>query len=420
LRKKVPVKRVRRKARREPVPIMLFLAAGVIVLLASITWARGTILPFLVRTQVVDSGSMEKCFESEAVVVRKESVYVAGISGKIHILAQEGERVRTGQPVVEVSNPHARKAAEDRLAEIDSKVAAFERENMTRYESLRRQVANCDSSVTGLARTVQNAYSLQDASALASAESDLSATLQKRAAALAEIESLDGVRKDLQAERDGVEALLGRAVTVIESQSPGIVSFKFGGCEKEFSTSRLNDVSARSVFMAKPSPMAVENGSEAKAGDPIFRIIQADEWYIAAAFPSNKAPELGGSGIRIRLAETGDKSYNVRIARLDTGPPGGHALMVLQAESLPDDLLALRKTRATIVTKSTQGIIAPKAALTTRGGKTGVFVVYKTMAQFKPVQLKDQDGDKVVIEGIFPGTEVVTNPWLVKEGRRVK
>ncbi|MGE5484973.1 MAG: HlyD family efflux transporter periplasmic adaptor subunit [Ignavibacteriales bacterium] len=420
MKKRVAVKRVRRRTRREPAPLALFLAGATIVLLGSITWARGTILPLLVRTRVVDSGAIEKSFEAEAVLIRKESVYVAGISGKIHLLVQEGERVRTGSPVVEISNPQARKAAEERLAEIDARVAEFERDNRARYESLRGQAGQYESSVTALARSAQNAYSLQDTAGVAAAEADLSSALEKRATALAEIEALDSAKSDLESERDGVKALLSRAVTVMESQSPGIVSFSLSGCEKEFSTSRLNDISARSVFMAKPEPHAVADGEEAAAGDPIFRVVQTDEWYVAAAFPSNRAPELSGANVRIRLAETGDRLYSVRVARLDTGPPGGQAVMVLQADSLPGELMAVRKTRAVVVTSSTQGVIVPKSALTTRGGDTGVFVVYKTMAQFKPVQVKAQDGDSIVVEGILPGTEVVTNPWLVKEGRRVK
>ncbi len=419
MRRRVGVRRVRRR-NREPLTLALVLAAGTIILLGSMTWARGAILPFLVRTQVVDSGSIERSFEAEAVVVRKESVYVAGISGKLRLLAQESERVRTGAAVVEISNPQSKRAAENRLSEIDLKIDKFETENRGKYDELRSRIASCDASVASITRSLQNAYSFQDREAIAGAEAELAAALSKRAAAVAEVETLDGQKRDLEAERDGVKALLSRASTVVESQSPGIVSYTFDGCEKEFAASRLNDVSARAVFMAQPRAVTAVDGGEVKAGDPIFRVVQADQWHMAVAFPSNRATELTGSSVRIRLAETGDRLYNVRVTRLDTGPPGGHAVMVVEADTLPADLLSVRKTRAMVITKSTQGVVAPKSALTNRDGKTGVFVIYKTMAQFKPVQVKAQDGDRIVVDGIFPGTEVVTNPWLVKEGRQVK
>ncbi|NPV71640.1 MAG: hypothetical protein HPY55_13525 [Firmicutes bacterium] len=419
MRKKRVVRRARRP-RGEPVALVVILGVVLVALLGGLTWARGVVLPFLVRTQVVESGAIERVFEADAAVMRRETVYVAAISGRVRFLVGEGERVRTGMTVVEISNPATRKAAEERLAEVEARIAEFDRENRSRYESLRRQVASLDSSISTAARALQGAYSLQDRARMAQAEADLAALIEKRGAALHEIESLDGKRRDIETQRDGVRTLLERAANVLESQTPGIVSYVFDGYEKEFASTRTRDVTARTVFLAQPKPKAVSDQQDVKAGEPLFRVVQADQGYLAVAFPSNRITELGGAAVRVRVPELGGKTLNTRVVRVDTGPPGGHALVVLELEGLPQELLTLRKSRVSVVTRSTQGVVVPGSAVTTRAGVAGVFIVYKTMAQWKPVQVKAEDGGRAVVDGILPGSEVVVNPWLVREGRQVK
>jgi putative membrane fusion protein len=398
----------------------MILGAGTFALLGGLTWARGVVLPFLIRSRPAQFGTIEESFDAEAAVVRKESVYVAGISGILRPLVGEGERVRAGTAVVEIANPQSRKAAEERLAEIDRKIEEFDRRNAAEYESLRERIRGWNSTITGLVSSIREAYSFDDPDAVAAAEDELSEALDGRAEAARGIEALDASRRELLVQRQGLEELLRKSVTLVECRVPGIVSFRLDGCEKEFSPERLKDIGARTIFTAEPTIRTSVDGAEARAGEPVCRVVEADEWYLAVGLPSNRVPQLGGSSVRVRLPETGERQIPARVARLDTGPPGGYAIMILEADNLPSELLSVRKTRATVITSSTQGVLVPRSAVVKVDGKTGVYAIYKTMAQFKPVQVRAQDDDGAIVEGLSPGTEVITNPWLAKEGRRVK
>jgi len=63
----------------------------------------------------------------------------------------------------------------------------------------------------------------------------------------------------------------------------------------------------------------------------------------------------------------------------------------------------------------------PGKAVVRRGGQDGVFTVdgAARTCHFRPVTVIGGSGDQVVVEGLPTGTEVVSNPWLVKEGLRI-
>ncbi len=82
--------------------------AVLLVLLAwiGVAWARASLAP--VSLVEAGYGHIERSVEAEAVLIRREEVVAAPFTGWTSYGVEEGEEVRAGAPVVELSNPRAR------------------------------------------------------------------------------------------------------------------------------------------------------------------------------------------------------------------------------------------------------------------------------------------------------------------------
>ena len=68
-----------------------------------------------------------------------------------------------------------------------------------------------------------------------------------------------------------------------------------------------------------------------------------------------------------------------------------------------------------IIPQQYKGVVLPREALVTKEQGSGVFVLETKKTVWHPVSLVGEAGNKIVVEGLGPTQEVITNPQWIED-----
>ncbi|MHB8946025.1 MAG: HlyD family efflux transporter periplasmic adaptor subunit, partial [Bacillota bacterium] len=136
--------------------------------------------------------------------------------------------------------------------------------------------------------------------------------------------------------------------------------------------------------------------------------------YVAVVLPGDQLPAVDGKKmVTLRFPELKGQAVAATVERVGEKERNGYGLAVFSTDQFLTEFADLRRTPVQVVKESYAGVIVPRGALAQREGREGVFILRKSQVIFKPVTVVGFDRRRVAIDGIDPGAQVVTNPWLV-------
>jgi len=390
------------------------LLLGLLVVLA---WLRGALVERLVQVIMVREGALDRVAGGRALVARRETVVLAPADGVLHWLVATGERVRAGTVVAELGNPMAVEAAlrdqallEQRLAEAGAALAPLEQE----LAGLRERLAQA-------AGRLRSATIRGDAAEVAQREAELGSVLAQHASRQADrlrIEStIHGLKENLRAQQQLVQGLTVRVVSPVA----GVLVRELDGLEQTVAPRQLSRLSSRQLMAFEPRPGAPEEGQTVRAATPLFKVVDSLEAYACLALPVRDVEQLEVSRpVNVRFPDIHDDVVRGQVYHLGERERNGLVLVVVKLEEAPDALAVRREVEVLLVLETYRGTVVPRRALLGRNGRTGVLVVVRNTARFQAVEVLGGDARQVVVTGLPAGTEVVLNPWLLREGSRIR
>ena len=105
------------------------------------------------------------------------------------------------------------------------------------------------------------------------------------------------------------------------------------------------------------------------------------------------------------------KEINAKVSSIiPSADPATHSFVVKYTLEDKKGLIPGMYAKATVVVAKKEAVLVPFAALTTREGIVGVFVVEDGKARFKPVKEIMQKGDYIAVKGLKGGEKVILYP----------
>ena len=95
-----------------------------------------------VKTTLIEEGFIEESIDLKGVIIRNEKVYRSDGEGKVNILKAEGERVKVGAKIAEVTLSNEDSALANKLDGINEKIDSIKKinkENKTKNDSQDRK-----------------------------------------------------------------------------------------------------------------------------------------------------------------------------------------------------------------------------------------------------------------------------------------
>ncbi|MCL2699201.1 MAG: hypothetical protein FWE68_02725 [Defluviitaleaceae bacterium] len=356
--------RGRREPKRRSIPIMTI--TGIIFLIV-IAYMFDSVMRFTNRidlpSESVRMGTLDIPVIFQGIIVRDETVYTAPISGVASYMVNDLDRVRAGTLIGEIRDAETSETAAYNLAEA-------ERALLRMHE--RR------SEISAFARDVDNIYlqvkNVVDNRALPSLQqADFAGIYEVRDAINSNLNLRNqivmnesrGTLETLANERQHFETELNRSISSVHSERSGVVSFVIDGLEDVLTLDRLDDLTPEETHMLVDYSNMVRV-REAEEGDPLFKIINSNAWYIAAYIPVEYVNNWNVGDHRTIYIQDGGSSTGVemRVDRVERG--GAEFYVVLRSTRNLLDFLHLRNVRFKITSSEHTGYKIPTAAITTQ------------------------------------------------------
>ncbi len=210
--------------------------------------------------------------------------------------------------------------------------------------------------------------------------------------------------------------LFTNTVTIVSTEA-GFISYYLDSWEDRKQPFYLPEKELETMV---PAGTYVMEGNLIRHGQPMLKIVDNWQWYFCAVVPYHPgrliailpqaelyfefAPEVPVEATLIS-SEVDEAAQEVRLTyRISRQVPGF-------------DLIRL--TSATLLYEQKSGIIVPEAAVIKKDNRTGVFQNQGGRVIFAEVTVVEKQEDKVLVEGLLPGSLIITRPDRVVEGQRL-
>lgn len=399
--------------------VLSSVALGVWALVSGL--GRGSVFARFAKITTVQAGFTEVVVSGEGIILRRESLYRSPAKGEITLLLAEGERVRVGSPVLEISNPSLVEDLETQAADTRAQMVDFEAREAQRLAALKEEILSNDAEILEALASLQEAVRQGDAAGIGKSWDALDGLLQLREEKGREVRDLENQWEGLVEHEGRLERQISESSSIMESQETGVLSYCIDGLEDKMAPERLSEVTAATIYQIKPEPEPATTGSVVEAGAPLFKVIDTSTILFAMAMPSTDALSVAERGtVTVRLSGSDGRTFRAQALGVGRKTGDDYGVVNLEALEFLEEMVTLRRVEAEIVVDVYEGTVVPARAVVERSGVTGVFVVEKATARFRPVGVLGQDGKDLVVEGLPPGSDVVVTPSLVRDGSSVR
>lgn len=364
----------------------------------------------LVKESTEYVGTLES---QRSVLVRPEIV------GRVSaILVQPGDRVRAGDPLIQLK-------PDKREAELASVLAAVNSARANRSNSQAQLQATQADRIAKVA------------------EMDLQNEEYRRISVLVKEgalpqQRLDQVERDRRRAASELRAIDQRIQAAKASLSESEAGLQQAQANANLATEELSDTTVVAPFNGTVGDIPIRLGQVVESSDTLTTVTQNNTLDLNISVPLEKAPDLK-LGQRVELVSTqGNVIYAGRISFISP-QANTRAQSILAKASFDNAQGKLRDgqfVRARIIWSERPGILVPAAAISRLGGATFVFVAQPPdknapqppspamppgqaasppalVAKQKPVKLGSIQGNSYqILEGLKPGEQIVTSGVL--------
>ena len=342
-----------------------------------------------VSVTVVHKDAVRRAIDVVGTLTAVDQVTVSSeADGKVRtILADLGDRVKTGQVLVQLDNEKQGYTLEQQQAALARALAQYgatDPEHLPEIEKtpdVRRATAD-------LAQASQ-AY-------------DRATELFKRT--LISQEAFDDAKAALQAKRAGYDASLQNAKNLQASIQASEATMKLAGRQ-------LRDTEIRAPFDGFVEKRLVNLGELVKAQMPVMAIVRLDPLKITAEMPEKMAPWISnGRPVELHVDAYPTRTFTGKVTRISPAVNTATRAFPFEA-AVPNGDAALKPgtfARVHVESGKVDDVLTlPYAALQYRYGVNRVFVITGDRLAMRELQVGERLGDRIEIAG------------GVKEGERV-
>lgn len=358
------------------------------------------------------SGSIEFSSPGNAIIVRDERVAITPISGVVHFLVDDGEKVAAGAAVAEVRDTAISSSAETDALLIEGELDKFVQEAALREGRERDRLLAIRVQIALKEEELKVYVDRKDAKNTNKVHVELEQLRRREAEAEAEVER---IREETEAAASAIaeakrqsDAALDRALAVLRSHNAALISTHVDGLEGIFNPNNPDLLLINPAdYDAFPSVRA--EGDLVAAGAAVFREIQnlSTNLLVFAESLGGSAPDVGAR-VWVRFPRLALEAVPATVIggkrRLDMGEEvwAFHISLDRYATTLTN----LRSENIHLVTDHVSGIVVPVEALVTQGEATGVYVFRTGKFRFREVEVIASNGMEAVVSGLREGDRV--------------
>ncbi len=203
----------------------------------------------------------------------------------------------------------------------------------------------------------------------------------------------------------------------IESPEAGFLSYYIDSWEDRRQPLYLPEEELETLV---PTGTYVFEGDLVQRGEPILKLVDNWQWYFSSVVPFHPGrliAILPQVELLFEFAPGDPVAATLISHEIDEAAQEVRLTYQINRQLPGFDLVRL--TSATLLYEQKSGIIVPEAAVFKKEKLTGVYLNQSGRVIFTEVTVVEKQEDKVMVEGLQPGSLIITRPDLVTEGQRL-
>ncbi len=270
--------------RRRP-KIRFFIIVALIIAAVVVT----TVLVIQSKQLVaVEWASTEFTAKYDVLVVRDEVVYQAKNYGKTSFIAEEGEYVQIGDPIVEVYEWGYNESTYSDLLDLQKTILEYEA-NVIRAGIIDDQIIDINDRIDAKAKEISLAVCSTTCMDILPLERQMRELMEERSTYLRNVMPDNQLTDYFKQEQALLELIAGWRQSITANEA-GRVSFYFDGNESLMNKDNIGSFK-RTALEEVIAGKTVEVSSDDQGYSPLYRVVNENEWYVVL-LTENEIPEL--------------------------------------------------------------------------------------------------------------------------------
>ena len=312
-----------------------------------------------------------------ALVIRKEFLLKSSSSGTVTQVADDGERVKRNQRIVDMT-----KTEEIQVA--DLVVSVDNNEEIAKYN-----IEQLETEISTLKVEIADLIHEKEYDAVEALAQELDAKIQRRQM------MEEGVQEAIYNETEvGSGELDVGESQPIETPLSGILTYYIDGYESDLTFTEVMQIDLEEVINLNIEPYIASQGTVQK-GDVICKIIDDEYYYLIIIVESGEQNHYDLSADLI--LKVGDEKITGYIAEVI--PTSNKVAIAIKVETYIKDFYKDRFVDVSITQETHRGILIRSSSIVNTDNGVGVYVMdrYKKVS-FKPIKVVVKQDDTVIVK----------------------
>lgn len=363
--------------------ISLFVTA--LVVLFIIIYIFPNVTGVFKKTEIIEYGGLQVTDHVTGYFVRDEKVYFANKSGNINYYIGEGEQIRKGVKILELSFGTLN-YEENKYDNLLDRIGRFNGGESIFSDDIKRITAQ----VAKLRQEKEVELNKGNNEKAGNIESQIQRLIKKKEFILATDESA----REEMIEQNIPTTEYSMIPEQYISKNNGVVSYYIDGYESEFTPTNMMLLSKEKVKKLKINVENIKRDSTLSK-EPLYKIVDNSQWYVVFwVGPANIVKyEKGKTAIlNLPLGQVEGKIFDI----IDDN---GQWLVILKFNRYYEEFAKIREIDVEVITSDYKGLTIDNESITTEDGKPGVYVKNKNGDYvFKPIKIITSDGVCSLVE----------------------
>ncbi len=244
------------------------------------------VMNFFNKTSVpmieVESGSIEAPVEMDAIIIRNERVYTSSAAGNVYFNYEDLDRVKKGVEICSLRNDEEAQSLENDISALNEEIISSQKRKtdtsifQPEIQKNNKKIKDyLDNSLSNFAKgNISYVYTVKDT---------ISREINVRNQKMLDVDKNNV--KELMSRKSIKESTLSQSISSIAAEESGILAYTVDGLEETLNFETMEALSKEQV-KAKVDYSAIKSNKTVSAEDKVFKIVESNEWYIAAYIPN--------------------------------------------------------------------------------------------------------------------------------------
>lgn len=313
--------------KKENKTAVLVVSISLVLFLISI---GGSLFKFAFKDKIptisVYNGSIDVGGVSKGIIIRNEHVYKAPSDGEVNFFAADNEKVRGGDIVASVQNGSVVTNLENQKEKINKEILK-KQEQRSNISAFHNDVESINNKLKNYINENMYKFNFSDNSYTNLIKDNINYNINSRNSILLNEGRSDVLQSYVDKNKE-IKNKISQNTKDISINRGGIVSYFVDGFEEALTFNNKDNISE------EQTEMLVDNSKVTipkivNKDHPVFKIIESNEWYIAAYVENNLAARLNeGKLATIYLEKDGEfVPLNMKVSKIVKGEKKSYILL---------------------------------------------------------------------------------------------